>query len=64
MYTIRGHMFTKVHPYFVAFYIVRVTEDVRETILSSTKNYNEMNRCNVKPDYTVYLYVLAVINKL
>ena len=26
--------------------------------------YKEMNQCNVKPDYIVYLYVLTVMNKL
>ena len=41
-------------------------QNLRETmtILPSTKNYKEMNRCNVKPDYIVYLYVLTVMNKL
>ena len=49
---------------FLAFSIVRVIQNFRETILPSMKNYKDMNRCNVKPDYIVYLYVLTVINKL
>ena len=49
---------------FLAFCIWRVIQNLRETILPSTKNYKEMNQCNVKPDYIVYLYVLTVINKL
>ena len=49
---------------FLAFYSVRVIQNLGETILPSTKNYKEMNRCNVKPDYIVYLYVLTVMNKL
>ena len=42
MFIIRGHMFTKIHAYFLAFYIVRVVQNFRETILSSMKNYKDM----------------------
>jgi len=60
MITITGHIFTEVHVHFSHFIIWRVIQNLRETILPSTKKWINV-MLNLTTLY-IYMFLLLWIN--